>query len=312
MTEARAAPAPEGRFGDVSVVIVSYHTGAMLQACLERVLAEAAVGEVVVVDNGNDAATLAALRRRAAGSSKLAVLSGHGNVGFAAGCNLGVRATARPILLLLNPDCLIEPGGIDQLLATVGRPAGPWIATVRLLDPSGAEQRGSRRNQGTPWQCVVEALRLDRLLPARWAPRLNLNDQPLPAGMIEVPAISGAFMAMERATFEALGGMDEAYFLHVEDLDLCVRHRRRGGVAYFVPGLACVHVKGTSAASARFVERHKARGFRRYFHKHFAASHPRVVLELAWLVLAAGLLVRAWLSDAVRGKDRAARVDQAA
>ena len=312
MTRVDAGAAPEGRLGDVGVVIVSYHTGATLQACLERVLAETAVGEVVVVDNGNDAATLAALRRQAAGSSKLAVLSGHGNIGFGAGCNLGARATARPILLLLNPDCLIEPGSIGGLLAAVGTPARPWIATVRLLEPSGVEQRGSRRNLGTPWQCLVEALRIDRLLSARWAPRLNLSDQPVPAGMIEVPAISGAFMAMERATFDALGGMDEGYFLHVEDLDFCVRHRRRGGVAYFVPGLVCTHVKGTSAASARFVERHKARGFRRYFHKHFSASHPRAVLELAWLVLAAGLLMRGWLSDARRGARRTAPADRAA
>jgi N-acetylglucosaminyl-diphospho-decaprenol L-rhamnosyltransferase len=312
MTATHPGPAREGRSGDIAVVIVSYHTGATLQACLDRALADTAVGEVVVVDNGNPDATLDALRRRAAGSSKLRVLSGHGNIGFAAGCNLGARATSRPILLLLNPDCLIEPGSLDGLLAAVGAPARPWIATVRLVEPSGVEQRGSRRNLGTPWQCLVEALRLDRLLPARWAPRLNLSEQPVPAGMIEVPAISGAFMAMARATFDALGGMDEGYFLHVEDLDFCLRHQRRGGVAYFVPGLACVHVKGTSAAAARFVERHKARGFRRYFHKHFSATHPRVALELAWLVLAAGLLVRGWLSDAVRGKARAAPADRTA
>jgi GT2 family glycosyltransferase len=297
--------------GAVSVVIVSYHTGATLRACLERVLAETAVGDVVVVDNGNDAATLASLRQRAAGSGKLVLLSGHGNVGFAAGCNLGARASTRPILLLLNPDCLIEPGTIGGLLAALGSPARPWIATVRLLDPSGAEQRGCRRNPGTPWQCLVEALRLDRLLPARWAPRLNLSDLPAPAGPVEVPAISGAFMAMQRATFEALGGMDEGFFLHVEDLDFCLRHRRRGGVAYFVPGFVCTHVKGTSAAAAAFVERHKARGFRRYFHKHFRASYPRMVLELVWLVLAAGLLMRGWLRDAGRAKGRTAPTDRA-
>lgn len=286
--------------GTVSVVIVSYHTGATLHAGLERVLAEPAVGEVVVVDNGNDDASVAALRARAAATSRLTVLTGHGNVGFAAGCNLGARATSRPILLLLNPDCLIAPGSVAALLAAVGTPGRPWIATVRLVDPSGAEQRGGRRNAGTPWQCLVEALRLDRVLPARWAPRLNLNDRPLPAAMIEVPAISGAFMAMARTTFDALGGMDEGYFLHVEDLDFCLRHRRRGGVAYFVPELVCTHVKGTSGATARFVEAHKARGFRRYFVTHFADRYPRPVLDAIWLALAAGLLLRAWWLDARR------------
>jgi N-acetylglucosaminyl-diphospho-decaprenol L-rhamnosyltransferase len=289
--------------GTISVVIVSYRTGATLWACLDRVLAEDAVGEVVLVDNGNDAATMSALQARAAGSRRLRVLSGHGNVGFAAGCNLGVRAVSGSVLLLLNPDCLIEPGSLAGLLAAVGAPAHPWIATVRLLDAAGAEQRGGRRNLGTPGQCLAEALRLDRLLPRRWAPaRLNLNDQKLPAGLAAVPAISGAFMLMTRATYAALGGMDEGYFLHLEDLDFCMRLKRAGGVAYFMPGLTATHVKGTSAASAWVVERHKLRGFRRYFDKHFAASHPRLLRELCWLCLAAGLLLRAALTVSPAGR----------
>jgi GT2 family glycosyltransferase len=276
----------------ISVVVVSYRTGATLMACLDRVLADPAVGEVVLVDNGNDAETIAALTRRAAAAPRLRVLSGHGNVGFAAGCNRGARATSGSHLLLLNPDCLIEPGSLAALLAAVGAPPHPWIATVRVLDEGGAEQRGGRRNEGTPGQCLVEALRLGGVFTG-----LNLHRAPLPDRLIAVPAISGAFMLMPRPTWDALGGMDEGYFLHVEDLDLCARLRRAGGVAYFAPDLACTHVKGTSAASSLFVERHKVQGFRRFFRTHFAASHPRVVREAIWLVLAGGLLLRGWLQD---------------
>ncbi|MBV8169300.1 MAG: glycosyltransferase family 2 protein [Alphaproteobacteria bacterium] len=277
---------------DIAVVIVSYRTGPTLHACLDRVLAEPGVGTVALVDNGNDAATLAALTRRGASEPRLRVLSGHGNVGFAAGCNRGARATAEPVILLLNPDCLIERGSLQTLRAAVGDRPHPWIATVRVLDESGTEQRGSRRNAGTPGQCVVEALRLGGVLTG-----LNLNRAPLPAALTVVPAISGAFMLMPRPTFEALGGLDEGYFLHVEDLDFCLRLRRAGGVAYFAPDLTCTHVKGTSAAPALAVERHKVRGFRRFFRTHFAASHPRVVLDAAWLLLAGGLLLRGWLQD---------------
>jgi hypothetical protein len=288
--------------GSVSVVIVSFRTGPTLEACLDRVLAEPATGEVVLVDNGSAPETRASLGARAAADGRLRVLSGHGNIGFAAGCNLGARGATRPFLLLLNPDCLLEPGSVAALLAAVGALPQPWIATVRLLGDDGAEQRGSRRNRGTPGQCLAEALRLDRLLPARWAPtRLNLNDQPLPSGLTAVPAISGAFMLMPRTTFEALDGLDEGYFLHVEDLDFCLRLARRDGVAYFMPSLTCTHRKGTSAASSWFVERHKLRGFRRFFHRHFAASHSRLLLELCWTCLAAGLLARAWIRDRRRG-----------
>jgi GT2 family glycosyltransferase len=277
---------------DISVVVVSYRTGPTLHACLARVLAEPGVGEVVLVDNGNDAATLETVLRRAAAEPRLRVLTGHGNVGFAAGCNRGARATTGRLLLLLNPDCLIEPGSLDKLRAAVGDPAQPWIATVRVLDETGAEQRGGRRNEGTPGQCLVEALRLGGVLTG-----LNLNRAPLPGRLTAVPAISGAFMLMPRSTFDALGGLDEGYFLHVEDLDFCLRLRRAGGVAYFAPDVTCTHVKGTSAAPALAVERHKVHGFRRFFRTHFAASHPRVVLDGVWLLLACGLLLRGWLSD---------------
>lgn len=273
----------------IAVVIVSYHTGPSLAACLDRVLAEPAVAEVALVDNGNDEATLAALRARAGAEPRLAILSGHGNVGFAAGCNRGARATTAPLLLLLNPDCLIEPGSLAALAAEMrGRPE-PWVATVRLLEPSGAEQRGSRRNEGTPGQCLGEALRLPGL------PRLNLNAAPLPPGPAAVPAISGAFMLMPRATFAALGGLDEGYFLHVEDLDFCRRLARAGGTAWFVPQLTATHVKGTSAASTVAIERHKIAGFRRFFDTHFAATWPWAARRLVWLMLSAGLLLRAVL-----------------
>jgi len=104
-------------------------------------------------------------------------------------------------------------------------------------------------------------------------------------------------MLMPRATFDRLGGLDEGYFLHVEDLDFCLRLNRGGGAAFFMPSLSCTHVKGTSGAPALAVERHKLAGFRRFFARHYAASHPWLARELVWLVLAAGLLTRAWLSD---------------
>src|SRR5947208_1339710 len=106
------AEAASGAASAISVVMVSYHTGATLWASLERVLADPAVGQVVLVDNGNDAATQAELARRAAATPRLIIVSGHGNVGFAAGCNRGARLATGQFLLLLNPDCLIEPGSL--------------------------------------------------------------------------------------------------------------------------------------------------------------------------------------------------------
>src|SRR5690348_8835055 len=93
--------------GTVSVLMVSYHTGPSLFVALDRIAGEPETGEIILVDNGNDDATRAALARRAAAEPRLRLISGQGNVGFARACNLAAARATRPILLLLNPDCLV-------------------------------------------------------------------------------------------------------------------------------------------------------------------------------------------------------------
>jgi N-acetylglucosaminyl-diphospho-decaprenol L-rhamnosyltransferase len=277
--------------GDIAIIIVSYRTGPSLFQALDRIAAEEDVGEIILVDNGNDAETREELARRAAAEPRLVLISGQGNVGFARACNLGAARAEKPYLLLLNPDCLIAPGALGLLFGRVRDRPRPWVATLRLMGPDHAEQRGCRRNLATPGNCLSEALGLWRL-PGLASWRLNRADTELPADLVPVPAISGAFMLMPRASYEALGGMDEGYFLHVEDLDFCARLAAAGGTAWFLPQARATHLKGTSAASPLAVERHKAAGFRRYFLTHFGGKKPRLLLESIWLLLAAGLLIK--------------------
>ena len=269
--------APTERWAaDCSVVLVSYRTGQVLLECLASVLRQGAVREVVLVDNGNPPDLLAEVGRLAAADTRLVVVTGHGNVGFARGCNLGVARTTRPTLLLLNPDTVLGPGVVGAALDALAGRGDAALATVRLLNTDGTEQRGCRRNLLTPWNCVVEQLRLDSLIPG--LSRVNLNTAPVPDHPVEVPCISGAFMLMPRDTWERTGGMDEGYFLHVEDVDFCLRLRRDGGRILYIPGVSVTHVQGTSRASPVVVEWHKARSLVRYFFIHFRSGWQVLVL----------------------------------
>ena len=95
-------------------------------------------------------------------------------------------------------------------------------------------------------------------------------------------------MMLPRATFRAVGGMDEGYFLHVDDLDLCLRLHRRGIAVYFVPRVEAVHHAGSSRMGPIRIEWHKTRGFLRYFRVHYRG--------LRWIPvtapLGAGVLTR--------------------
>ncbi|MGB9154699.1 MAG: glycosyltransferase family 2 protein, partial [Alphaproteobacteria bacterium] len=85
---------------------------------------------------------------------------------------------------------------------------------------------------------------------------------------------------------------DEGYFLHVEDLDLCFRFRKAGGKIYFAPDVVAIHTGGTSEAASDFVERHKTRGFSRYFHRNFGETTPFILL---W-----GLDIAIWMRYLLR------------
>ena len=283
------------RHGDppagISVIMVSYWTGPVLSAAIESVLAPNQDGadELIVVDNGNPPAVGGELIRLAEEEARLTLVSGHGNVGFARGCNIGARRASGSYLLLLNPDCCLSPGAIPALLAEAKTLGDDWMLGCRVLNPDGSDQRGSRRTLLTPYTALVEAFRLDRLAPGPFHRyRLNHHDSPLPADTTCVAVVSGACMMLPTATFHAVGGMDEGYFLHVDDLDLCFRLYRAGIPVYFTPHVEAVHHAGSSRSSPVQVEWHKMHGFLRYFRVHFHGLRWWLLLG----PLGAGILIR--------------------
>ena len=165
MNEADGTPNVQGP--RVSVVVVSYYTGPLLWRCVAAALGEAEVAEVVMVDNGNWDAARSDLALMAEDEPRLRILAGQGNVGFAAGCNIGVRAARGDTIFLVNPDAIIPRGTVRTLLAEGTREGGgaPWVIGGKLLNPDGTEQAGARRGPLTPWTALVEMTRLYRIAP---------------------------------------------------------------------------------------------------------------------------------------------------
>ncbi len=277
---------------DISVVIVSYNTGPILSRCIESVLAQEGLREIILVDNGNDETVTRRLDLWATREPKLSVVRGHGNVGFAAGCNIGAERVKGDYLLLLNPDCILPVAALTTVAAAMGAHPEAWLAGCCMANPDGTPQGGSVRNLLTLRVALTEALHLYRISRARMKERLNIDsgvgDAVRP---LIVPAISGAFMLLKRARYHTLGGMDERYFFHVEDLDFCRYIHQQGGKVLYVPSVKCVHFRSTSDVSPAFIERSKSRGFILYFRKHFQGKFAPGVFPL----LVAGIRLRLWL-----------------
>lgn len=266
----------------VVIVIVNHNAGPLLVECVCAGLKQAR--QVVVVDNASSDTSLSELEARFAGENRLRVMRTGRNLGFAVGCNIGVKAATEPYVLFLNPDCVLGVGSLQRMVAALQADARAGMAGGLLIDPDGTEQGGGRRAVPTPWRSLVRAFGLYRFAD-RW-PRLfydfYLHTQPLPGISIEVEAISGACMLVTREAMEDVGLLDEGYFLHCEDLDWCMRFRQKGWRILFVPDAPVVHHGGTcSRACPIFVEWHKHKGMVRFYRKFFQHQYPGALM---WLV----------------------------
>ncbi len=273
--------APNAKSDDCSIIIVSYKTGNILIECLQSVFLQRSVRQIILVNNGNSRTLMQQVNELADEEPRLEIITGNGNIGFAKACNLGVRRARSEFILLLNPDSIMEADTIYKSLKVFHSKPNTTVITVKIENPDGSEQRGARRNLITPWTCVVEQFRLDRLAPDHpYFKRLNLNEAKPLEHISRVHCISGAFMLMPRTVYNNLGGMDEQYFLHVEDVDFCMRVEKSGGIILFVPNVSVMHKKSSSDVYPGFIEWHKARSFCIYFNKHFHKQYPRWILNI--------------------------------
>jgi N-acetylglucosaminyl-diphospho-decaprenol L-rhamnosyltransferase len=219
----------------VSIIIVSFNARADLERCLESLHASppAATHEIVVVDNGSTDASVVAARRWAG----VRVIGNGENVGFARATNIGIRASGGVNLLLLNSDTIVPAGAIDALLAELDRDSTVAAVGPRLVDGNGRAELSFGRMIG-PLNELLQQRRargdVDRLTRERRYPDW----------------VSGACLLVRRLDADAVGLLDERFFMYTEDVDFCAAIRARGRRVLFTPDVEVVHVRGRSAAAA--------------------------------------------------------------
>ncbi|WP_395645251.1 glycosyltransferase [Terricaulis sp.] len=272
-------------------IIVSFRTGAVLADCLAALASASGLDEIVIVDNGNAPAETLTLDRFAAADARVKLQRGQGNVGFAAACNLAARQAVSDVLVFVNPDVILRADAISALAVALAAAPPPAIVGGDLRDGQGRPDRGSRRDRLTLWRAFVSfsgLSRLERVTPA--LRDFNRHRDPLPDRAVGVGAVSGALMAMRRVDLNALGGFDEEYFVHVEDLDLCRRAEAAGWRVLFQPGPHGLHVRSSSDVGGGELRRHKARSMARYFRKFAQGPVEKVCAGVAgsFLILVVG------------------------
>jgi GT2 family glycosyltransferase len=248
---------------DIAAIVVTHRSTATIDECLVRLRAAAGVAQIRVVDNGSDDDTVAVVQRHAAADARLHFVANPDNPGFAIACNQGARDSDAPWLAFVNPDCLVEPDSLQRLRAHGSQLDGNALLGVDLVDEDGVRDAAARRRD-PDFAAMLRS-------PATASLGVAGNDAQ---SLQQVDAVSGALLLLPRILFDRIGGFDEAYRLHAEDLDLCRRVRMTGAAVVVANDVRVLHLRGVSSRSRPlFVEWHKHRGLWRYFRKFEAPRH---------------------------------------
>ncbi len=265
----------------VAVLVVNYNTRAVLERCLRTLQPGLGLGlEVVVVDNASGDGSVDMVRRDFAAVS---VVEAEANIGFGKGVNLAARHTQRDFLLILNPDCFIEPDSIARLATSLDGNPELGFAGPRIDLESGRPDHACLRNDPDPVGALLYFSRLPRLLRRPSLNRYSLAHADYDAEQ-ELQAGTAACLMIRGADFRAVGGFDEAFFMYGEDLDLCRRLRAGGHPGQYVPGAHALHLKGEASrkqSGRMLLEFHRAMWI--YYCKH---EQPRHVAPVNWAVAA--------------------------
>jgi N-acetylglucosaminyl-diphospho-decaprenol L-rhamnosyltransferase len=225
-----------------SVLIVNYASWPFTLRCIESLRATGYGDfEIFVIDN--DSVEPPGL------PSQVRLIRNNENVGFARAHNRGIAASTGNLVVLINPDTVVERDFFERLERFFSKNPDVGIAGPRIVDSDGKLQLSARREIGALSGLLGRTSLLTRLFPKSSLvksqfPAVTEETHPTP-----VDWVSGACMVIRRETLREIGPLDERFFMYFEDADLCRRARAADWLVYYLPHVEIIHQTGASSHS---------------------------------------------------------------
>ncbi len=290
----------------LSIVIICWNDLKVLPDCLRSIYEQtrSTEYELIVSDNGSTDGSMEYVR---ANYPQAKIVSNGGNIGYARGNNTGIAAASGQYVLILNPDTIIHDRALDKWVTWADQhPAAGAFGCV-VLNPDGSYQQPSRPFP-TLWRYWIVALYFKPL--AHLFKSFVCDTYPRWDGRTEkkIDWQSGCCVMVRGDLLKKLGGFDERFFYHYEEVDLCYRVWQSGHEIVSAPDVVITHLGGQSVG--RFPIRFELEKFRnryRYFYKHYGLRGllgcRRVSLvHLRLRKLGYGLMSLLRRSDAMKGR----------
>ncbi len=283
------------------VVIVNYRTPDLVVDCLHSIAPEPGKTSdirVALVDNASGDGSAEKLREtilKNGWTPWVQLLPQTRNGGFAFGNNAGIREALRQspdldYILLLNPDTIARPGAIQSLSDFLDAHLEAGVAGSLLENTNGSVEPSAHIAPSALGE-LESGARLALL--SRLLLRYRVTPPPQEAAHA-CDWVSGASLMLRRGVIDAIGEMDEEFFLYFEEVDYCSRARNAGWQVWFEPASRVVHLEGASTGIGQTVRRRPSYWFdsrRRYFVKHSGIA-GLLLADVCWLIGRASLAMR--------------------
>lgn len=290
---------------DLSIVILNFNTKDFLRDCLHSIKVSECgkyKWEVTVVDNSSTDDSPKMVKKE---FPDVILVVSQQNVGFSAGNNIGIKKTLGRYILFLNPDTVLRPNALADMIEFMDDHPDVGVSSPRLELASGELDDASHRGFPTPWNAFSHFSGLRKIFPrsrlfSGYTMGWKLEDKE----PHEVDSVVGAFFLVRREAGEEVGWWDEDYFWYGDELDFSYRLKEKGWKIMFVPSVKVLHYKGVSggikshtrqiSTASKETRLRSARAsteaMRIFYRKHYQNRYPKII---TWLVLSGvGVLER--------------------
>jgi GT2 family glycosyltransferase len=228
---------------DLSIIIVNYNVQFFLENCLNSVFQAIhnIEAEVIVVDNNSVDGSLKMLKEK---FPEVKLIANKDNLGFSKANNQAIKEAKGEIVLLLNPDTVVEENTFEVCLEIFKNKPKVGGLGLKMLDGKGNFLPESKRGLPTPSVAFHKIFGLSALFPkSKIFNKYHLGYLSKDEDH-EIEILSGAFMMIRKKVLDEIGLLDELFFMYGEDIDLSYRITQNGYINWYTSKTSIIHYKG--------------------------------------------------------------------
>jgi GT2 family glycosyltransferase len=275
---------------DISIVVVSFNTSAVLRECLCSVDREIGSlrAQVIVVDNASTDGSPEMIERE---FPEVELIRSQINLGFGPANNLGIKSAKGRYVVLLNSDAFLTDGSLSRSVAHMDNNPRAGLGGCRFIGRDGSWQPSGRKFPTVLGDLIVLSGLAARFPRSRLFGRADRTWANVMEAA-EVDWIPGAYSIIRSEVVATIGLFDPRFFLYYEEVDLCMRIKQKGYSIWYWPDVVVVHIGGESARQIRSIEMSRTggqlilwrmRSMLLYYRKHHGpAARIAMFVEIAW------------------------------